>query len=224
MTMCIRRLPAILVFALGLSGCVTTSMQGYADRDLPGKPVQRIAAYVSAPATLANTIESSIAEEARKHGIVAEDALLLFPPTRTYSNSEIQHGLAKDHIDAVLTINAGDTGVMRQYAGTIFQSQSSGNFSTSGMATSFGNLSTISLNGTSYGRTTTIATPTYRYSRQTTFTARLTDARSGRTLWVGNGRVRAGGLLFVGDGTSATNAMSAVFEDLQHKGLIAGKS
>lgn len=29
-----------------LSGCITTSMQGYADRELPARPVKRIATYV----------------------------------------------------------------------------------------------------------------------------------------------------------------------------------
>jgi hypothetical protein len=224
-----RRVPCsaaltLLIAALVASGCVTTSMQGYADRDLPAKPVSRIAALVLAPGSMAPAIQSSIINEAQNHHIQAEDALLIFPPTRAYSNAEIQQGLARDHIDAVLTVNVGDSGVMRQYAGTIFQGQSTNNFYASGTTTTFGNMTSTSLNGTSYGTSTGIATPIYRYSRQTAFTARLVESATGRTLWVGNGQVRAGGLLFVGDGTSASSSISAIFDDLQKKGLIAPAS
>jgi hypothetical protein len=58
------------------------------------------------------------------------------------------------------------------------------------------------------------------YRRQTHFTARLVEASSGRNLWVGKGQVNAGGLLFVGDGASAFSSASAIFDDLQNKGVI----
>ena len=70
------------------------------------------------------------------------------------------------------------------------------------------------------------ATPTYRYSRQTAFSARLIDPKSTRNLWIGNGQVNAGGgkgligRLIVSDGVSSSNSISAIFEDLQKKGLI----
>jgi hypothetical protein len=68
--------------ALGLSACITTSMQSYADRELPGKPVSHIIAYVSAPGPLAASVQGNVQEEARKRHLVAEDALSIFPPTR----------------------------------------------------------------------------------------------------------------------------------------------
>ena len=45
-----------------------------------------------------------------------------------------------------------------------------------------------------------------------------------RHLWVGNGQVNAGGLLFVGDGSSASTSVAAIFEDLQQKGIIGAPS
>jgi hypothetical protein len=78
--------------------------------------------------------------------------------------------------------------------------------------------------GSAYGTVTTTATPTYRYSRQTSFNAKLLDSVSSRNLWVGNGQVNAGGLLFVGDGASASSSVSAIFDDLQSKGIIAPSS
>jgi hypothetical protein len=116
--------------------------------------------------------------------------------------------LAREGIDAVLVVTVGDTGIQKEYAGTVFYS--------GGMATT----NVMGMNAVTTGQTTTMASPTYRYSRQTTFQAKLTEASSGRGLWVGNGDVQAGGLLFVGNGVSANRTATAIFNDLQDKGLI----
>jgi hypothetical protein len=211
---------ALVGFAYGLAGCVTTSMQGYADREAPVKPIRQIATFVSAPGNLGVQIQTSAAEEARKRGVVSQDALGIFPPTRTYTNAEIQSGLAQNHIDALLIINVGDTGVTRQYAGTVIQSTTSGGFSGTGTTTQFGNIANTNFSGTMNSSTFGTATPVYRYQRQTNFNARLVDAVTGRNLWVGSGQTQAGGSLFVGDGTSASSSISALFNDLQTKGII----
>ena len=119
------RFPFILLCAIGvlLTGCVTTDMQGYADRDLPTRPIQRMAAYVVAPTALASSFQSSIAQEAAKRGVGAEDAYALLPPTRTYTDTEIRKVLAESGVDAVLIINVGDAGVVKEYAGTFFQAR-----------------------------------------------------------------------------------------------------
>jgi len=205
-----------------LTGCVTTSMQGYADRDIPSQPVRRIAAYVSAPGSLASSLQSSIGEVARGRGIVAEDALIILPPTRSYTDAEIRSALAERGIDAVLLINVGDSGVIREYAGTVFNANYSGTSSTSGTVTRTGNFSNVSLSGSSTGTLNGSSTPVYRHSRQTNFSARLIDSKSSRNLWVGSGQVSAGGRLFVGDNTSSSSTVGAIFDDLQKKGLIAG--
>src|ERR1700724_102622 len=129
------------------SGCITTAMQGYADRDLPTRPIQRMAAYVVAPTALASSFQSSIAEESAKRGVSAEDAHALLPPTRTYTDTEIRKVLAESGVDAVLIINVGDTGVVKEYAGTFFQGQYSGSSEASGTVTRSGNFSNVSLTG-----------------------------------------------------------------------------
>lgn len=199
-------------------------MQGYADRQLPQQPIRRMAVLVAAPPGLGSSLQSSIIQEAKKRGVLAEDALILFPPTRTYSNAEINTELARDGIDAVLVIKVGDTGVQKEYAGTVFYSNSATSINANGMATSFGNMTNVSLNGMANTTTTGVAAPTYHYNRQTAFQARLMEASSGRTLWVGNGQVQASGLLFVGNGANATSTASAIFNDLQSKGLISPTS
>jgi hypothetical protein len=210
--------------AVLLSGCITTTMQGYADRDLPMRPIQRMAAYVVAPSALASSFQSSIAEEAAKRGVGAEDAYALLPPTRTYTDAEIRKVLAESGVDAVLIINVGDTGVVKEYAGTFFQGQYSGSTDIDGAVTRNGNVSNVSLTGISSGTMTGTSTPVHRYSRQTTFKARLVDPATGRNLWVGSGEITAGGLLFVGNGSSASKSVSAIFDDLRSKRIIAGTS
>jgi hypothetical protein len=76
------------------------------------------------------------------------------------------------------------------------------------------------MSGSSSSTFTATATPTYHYSRQTAFQARLIEASSGRALWVGNGQVQAGGLLFIGNGANAYSTAASIFNDLQAKGLI----
>ncbi|WP_316225462.1 hypothetical protein [Bradyrhizobium sp. SZCCHNS3052] len=157
-----RTVDAIPLAAIALSGCITTSMQGYADRQLPAKPIGRMVAYVSGPGPLVTSIQTNIAEEARKRGVVADDALMLFPPTRTYTNAEVQQGLARDAIEGVLVISVGDSGVQQQYAGTILSGQYTGTSSSIGIVNTFGNTSTISMNGTSSGMVVATAAPSVR--------------------------------------------------------------
>lgn len=219
-----KRFILLSLAAMALSGCITTSMQGYADRNLPTRPVKRIASYVVAPTALASSFQSSIVEEAQKRGIVAVDAFALLPPTRTYNDAEIRKTLAEQGIDAVLIINVGDTGVVREYAGTFFQGQYSGSSDSSGTMTRNGSFSNVSLNGNSSGTMTGVSAPMHRYSRQTAFKARLIEPATARNLWVGSGEVNAGGRLFVGNGSSASSSVSAIFNDLRAKHILDGSS
>jgi hypothetical protein len=196
-------------------------MQGYADRQPPQQPIQRIAALVAAAPGLASSLQSSIAQEGKKRGILVEDAYLLLPPTRTYSDADVKAQLARDGINTVLVLTVGDTGVQKEYAGTVFFGNSSTSLNTTGTATSFGGMTNVSLNGVANTTSSGTATPTYHYSRQTAFQAKLVEASSGRTLWVGNGQVQAGGLLFIGNGANAYSTATSIFNDLQTKGLIA---
>ncbi len=217
-----------VVLAVGASACSNTTMQGYADRDLPANTVRHIAAYVAAPTPVASSMQASITNEAHNRGIWAEDALTILPPTRTYSDAEVHKVLAERGVDGVLLITVADSGVISQYAGTIFQSTYNGTLQANGTVTQMGNTSTVSLNGTTTGTSVGSATPTYRYSRHTQFSARLVDPKSGRNLWVGNGEVDTEGgrglisRLMVSDSVSSSSSVRAIFDDLQKKGLIGG--
>lgn len=62
--------------ALGLSGCSSTTMQGYADRNLPANTLHHIATYVAGPGPIAAKMQASVAEEAHKRGVLAEGGLI----------------------------------------------------------------------------------------------------------------------------------------------------
>ena len=138
-------------------------------------------------------------------------------------------------VDAVLVVNVvGDTGVQERYVGTVTNTTSSTTSSysgtSSGNAMVMGNMiyGTGTTSGTgithgtgmSSGTATTTSTPVYHYSRAVAFEARLSDPQTSRKFWVGSGQTKAGGSLFMGDATSAADAASSIFNDLQTKGLI----
>jgi hypothetical protein len=161
-------------------------------------------------------MQTSLAAEAAKRGVLLEDALALFPPTRRYSDAEVKRDLIDRGVNGILLVKVGDSGVQTQYAGTIFTS----NYSGFANATMVGNNTLGAYSGQGYG----MAVPVYNSRRQTVFSAQLLDPVSGRNLWVGNGQVNAGGRLFVGDNVSAANFAAAIFNDLQSKGIVGPSS
>jgi hypothetical protein len=130
----------------------TEGVQGRATRaDSFATPIQHIAAYVAAPTTLATSMQASIAEQAPKHAVLAEDALTLLPPTRHYTDAEVRKALAERGVDGVLLITVADSGVVSQYAGTIFQASYSGTTAASGTTMPMGNGATATRNGMAQG-------------------------------------------------------------------------
>jgi hypothetical protein len=197
-----------------LAGCVTTSMQGYADLQPPPHPFQHIAVIAS------SALIQPLVSEAAKRGVLLEDANVILPPTRQYNETEIRRAMAAHGIDGVLVVNViGDTGVQQRYAGTIANTQYTG--TSTGSAMVMGNM--IYGSGMSSGTATTTSTPIYHYSRAIGFEARLSDPQTSRKFWVGNGQTQSGGSLFVGDAVNAANAASSIFNDLQSKGLISAR-
>jgi hypothetical protein len=192
------RAACLALATIALSACAATATR---DGELVSRPVSRLVAYVAGPGRLASNIQSSINIEARRRGLLADNALNLLPPTRPYTDADIRQALAARGIDGVLIINVGDSGVPRQYAGTIFQ----GRYPVSSVTMA----AVTSVNG---------------YPHPTTFTARLLEPATARNLWDGIGDVDTSGLFSADDGTGAASAVAAIFDELQQKGIIAPPS
>ena len=210
MVMRIAAAAAISLFATCLTGCasVSTNLQAYADREAPAHSIQSIAALVVAPAPFVLAVQSSLADEGKKQGVVVVDALTILPPTRLYTDPEIKKALAAESIDAVLLFNVGNSVIQSEYAGTFFNGHAQSN------STVVGN--SVQTSGT----VTATATPITRQFRETDFTARLLDPTNGRVLWVGTGQISAKGRLALADSVSAGSSVQAIFADLKGKKLI----
>jgi hypothetical protein len=204
-----------------LGSCITSSMQGYADRAPPFQPIRHIAAMVSAPVAMAPGFQSSLSDEAAKRGVALDDALVLLPPTRSYKDDEIRRILTEAAVDSVLVVTVGDSGVQKEYAGTIFQGQYSGSSTYDGSITRTGTGANIQMSGNSSGSYVGSSTAIHRYSRVTHFDAKLIEVATGRTLWMGSGEVNAGGKLFVGNSASASSSAASIFNDLAAKRLLS---
>jgi hypothetical protein len=193
--------------ALTLSACASSLVQGEGSPEAPVQPVSRLVAYVTGPNSLVSSFQANIAVEAARHGLAAENALLLFPPTHAYADLAIRQGLATRSIDGVLIINVGDAGVQREYAGTIFQGRSP----------------------VSSGPAEAAIASVHGYPRPATFTARLLDAATGRRLWEGAGQFgdnkglfgQNKGLFSFDAGPTVSESVAVLFDDLQAKGIVA---
>jgi hypothetical protein len=184
-----------------LSGCGSTVLQSEASPSPhpppSAHPVNRIAAYVAGPDRLVASFQADIAVEAGRRGLATENASVLFPPTHAYADAEIRQGLAARSIDSVMIVKIGDAGAPRQYAGTILQERGG----SSGPAAA----AVASVNGDPH---------------PTTYSYRLVDAATGRKLWAGDGQIASGAISFMANGNTVEDAVSALFDELQEKGVI----
>jgi hypothetical protein len=208
----ILRVVGTAIATATLFGCAATSMQGYADLERPAHPIQHVATFAG-PALL-----PALASEAKKQGVLLEDALSFLPPTRQYTEDEIRKAMAARGVDGVLVITlTGDTGAQQQYAGTV----TTGNATAVGTTMYGGGMATTSVSASG----TSVSTPVYRFSRAIAFEARLSDPQTSRKLWVGGGQTNSGGGGLIGaistsNGVNAASIASNIFNDLRAKELI----
>jgi len=152
---------------------------------------------VAGPDRLVASFQADIAVEAGRRGLATENASVLFPPTHAYADAEIRQGLAARSIDSVIIVKIGDAGAPRQYAGTILQERGG----SSGPAAA----AVASVNGDPH---------------PTTYSYRLVDAATGRKLWSGDGQIASGAISFLANGNTVEDSVSALFAELEEKGVI----
>jgi hypothetical protein len=186
---------------MALSGCGSALLQSETSPQLSPRPVKAIGAYVAGPNSLAGSFQANIAIQGTRHGLTTDNISALFPPTRAYTDAEIRQGLAARSIDSVMIIRIGDAPGQRQYAGTILQERSVG----------------------SGGPTAAAIAAVNGNPNPSTFSARLVDVASGRKLWDGGeGQIASGAYSLFANGATVEDAVAALFDDLQDKGMIGG--
>lgn len=86
------RMVCVASAGITLSACASALVQGEGSPQLPARPLSSLVAYVAGPVSLVASFQADIAVEAAKRGIAADNALVLFPPTRAYAQTEISAG------------------------------------------------------------------------------------------------------------------------------------
>jgi hypothetical protein len=196
------RLLFLLLFAtVSLGGCVTTQVKGYTDRDYNHYKVERV--VVRAPNTdfaFAELLEQSMVRELINNGVRAASFLDMFPPTRQWTNDEVNLELRQQRINTIMYINLGSSESHSQTIGYI----------NSGTASVYGNTATYS------GHSTAVTT----FHRYTSTRVKIYEVASGRTVWVGDSTTRAGGLLYMDDETQTESMAEETIASLKSNGHI----
>jgi len=114
-----RWVAGILCIAL-LGACTQTTLDTYADRGEASRYLTHIVAYVAAPVSISNEVQTSLNSEAARHGVTFDNASYLLPPTHAYTEQEVKRVLSSRGVDGVLLIRVGNSPAIKEYGGTLF--------------------------------------------------------------------------------------------------------
>lgn len=192
---------AVLVTSavLFISGCISTHVRGFSDRDYRGYKIQKVAVRApNAGFSFGETLETSMVKQLQAKGVKARSFLKSFPPTREWTNQEISTELMKDGYDSIMYINLIGSDTSTQTIGYIHN----------GNAYAYGNMATYS--GSS--------TPMTAISRYTSTRVKIYDVKNAKVIWVGDSSTNAGGLLYMSDETQADSIATEITTALQESG------
>lgn len=100
------KLLAAASIALFLASCASTETRGISDPDFVGKQYQKIVIYATVPDLKSRQdLENLVVTEMMKRGITAYMGTNLFPPTREWSEDEMQKAMVDKGFDGFLKID-----------------------------------------------------------------------------------------------------------------------
>jgi hypothetical protein len=200
----------IASLTLTLSGCVSTDVRESSVPPPPNFQITKIAINVVGNSNhgVQNEIEQDLLEKLLAMGIDVYNLRDIAPYTRKVSTDELIFTLDKNDIDAVLWIAIGSSARSSELATII------NNSSTYGSGTVSGN--NFSYNSSTSGQTT----PIFKRTRSTKSTGVLYDAKNLGILWQASSQTIAGGNLFQGDGTTASNIADEYLSRLVKAGSL----
>lgn len=183
-----------------VAGCATTKITSVRDPQFRAVNYKRI--IVWAPFTDLDkraTAENAFAVELKLRGVDAATAFAVLPPTRTYTNDDINAALAKDQVSGVLELRMTDYSVSSTYVPgdttTTGSAEVSGTSSGTSYGTSYGNSYSGSSSGSSRGSVnwteTTRQDPGYYINKpNVAFEVKLVDVATGGTAWLATSMTR----------------------------------
>lgn len=202
----------ILLFAVILSGCASTSVTSFTDPDYTSAEFNRILVVVNSN-DLENrlNIETNMVFALKDAGVYALESYKLFPPTRQFTPEEKISLLIKKDIKAFLSITIGKTGVQEVYIPpTSSTTKTEGDISFHGNSASYSEKSK-----TAYLGGYTLSKPWAKYA------TKLFDVSNGRMVWLSDSFT--GGSALANFSTVNSSYCNAIVNDLEKKDLILTK-
>jgi len=182
-----------------LTGCITTNVKGFTDRDYSGYKVRKVSVRApNASFTFGELLENSFVKELRKNGVAAQSFMERFPPTRRWTNQEVATELMQNDFDSIMYVTLVGSDTSSETIGYI----------NSGTASVYGNKASFS------GSSTAISA----IQRFTSTRVRLFGVESAKIIWIGDSQTNAGGLAFMGDETQTDSIASEVVAALKESG------
>ncbi len=135
----------------------------------------------------------------------------IFPPTRKWTNEEMYQILLNRKVDSILTVTEGN----RSKKTTQYATRTNSNTNIQG--TTYGNSFNANANTTS---TTTNITHSKSIAE---FTATLSDLKNGKTVWLSNINISAGGNFFTTNKGDAKGVSKRIIKVLLEDGIINKK-
>ena len=196
---------ATLFFLLSLiGGCATTKMQTHVDKEHRGKIYSKI--VVDAPNAnfeFKQLLTSELCSSLREKSVECVAKYELFPPTRQYSDKQIDILVNKSGIDGWLIVSLGGGGTNQQYLGS----------QTFGSATVYGN--TVS------GSASSMAV--YSFNRQQGYTVIMFDMDSKLRSFIMEASTSASGLLNIKNSVFAESLVKKIMSEMTEAGFINQK-
>jgi hypothetical protein len=213
----ITYLVSFVLIAFYCSGCVTTQVRGYTDTKYSSYKIKSVALLaISDDVGLSEAIENALVEKFESKGIKAIRSTDIIPPTRSYSMDEIQEALTSRGLKSIMIVDVGGSAESSQIVG--YQSYGYAYGTASGSAYNVGNTTYVNASGSTSSNTSSYAIR--KFKRDTVTFSKVYDVSSTEVVWAAQTETKAGGALFMSDGSTGGNLSETLINDLIDKGHI----
>ena len=191
------RIPLVLTLLLLLSAFRHTDVEGYTDPSFVDYQFSTVVVRMpNAPLTFKKQVEERLAKKFRKMKINMLIHKDLFPPTRSWTEEQIQQVYAELNVDAGLIIMLGSTGGSITPAMVMYDA--------------------TTINGSTYGNATVVSV----FRDHADFEIALIDAESTQTVWKGRLGTRGSGMLFTGEKSTAKGLVKGLIKEWKSAGHL----
>jgi hypothetical protein len=213
------RRAGLLVLSFAITGCATARLTAYRDPAFPDRQFDRLAVFaLGMPLQQATAIEEQVCSKVSPAPCVPGKRIL--PPTRTYTQGELEQFLGKADIDGVLLVVLGDDQTISQYLGTVAKSKATAQTMQTWTATAFGNMASVNSMSQTTATAQTVVTPVYGYQRTAHAGVALYERTTGKVAWRGEMSVSGNTQYSVSDEQFIKAAASEIAGQLKAAQLV----